>query len=163
MGLLELYDYALIHFMVQLFCANMFDWEMEVYVRGGSGRGYLDLLDPTTNEYYEVKSKAAYERGAHLEQMAKYDVSVVQDTVGNRRMQPLNVGQGVKQGTRYVDNHFEYGFYDIHYYSIEPGLIVYETSFNYTRAAIGLSIVLLCTLTPEILPFLAAAGPLAFA
>ena len=137
---LELYDYAFIHFMVQVECVIEYGWDMEIYVKSDAGRGYLDLLDVTTNEYYEVKSKRTYERGGHKAQMEKYHEAIIRDTKRNRLIPGLKIGSSVTEGYTSVNGHFQYGAHDVHYHIEGPGIIIYETNYNAKRAATHLAL-----------------------
>ena len=138
--------------MVQMDCYITKGWEMEVYVKGPLGKGYLDLINTKTNEYYEVKSKGVYDRGGHINQMRKYDVSTLQNSKRNRMIPNLSIGAGITRGTSTVSGSFRYGFYDVNYYTQENGLIVYETHFNAGRAALYAGAALTIALVPELFP-----------
>ena len=137
---LELSDYAFIHFMVQVECVVEYGWDMEIYVKGSRGRGYLDLLDVTTNEFYEVKSEGVYNALGHIAQMQKYQVAQIADTKRNRLIPGLNIGSRVRTGSTSVNGNFQYGAHDVHYALKEPGIIVYETRYNEKRAASYLAV-----------------------
>ncbi len=137
---LDLSEYGFIHYMVQMDCFIKFGWEMEIYVNGSRGRGRLDLLNPLTNEYYEVKSSRAYYSGKHIDQMAKYDVATIQNTIVNRNTPGLKIGAGVTRGITKVEGFLTYGIYDIEYRSVEPGVITYDAKINEKRAALAMEI-----------------------
>ena len=82
--------------------------------------------------------------------MMKYNAATIQDSAGNRLKPHLKIGSRVSPGNRDVKGSFSYGFYDIEYKLIEPGVIVYTPHFNAERAAMYASIALLCILIPEL-------------
>ena len=153
---LELSDYAFIHFMVQVECVVEYGWDMEIYVKGSRGRGYLDLLDVTTNEFYEVKSEGVYNAGGHIAQMQKYQVAQIANTKRNRVIPGLNIGSGITTGLTQVSGNFQYGAHDVYYYTKKPGIILYKTTYNEQRAqeymAVG-ALVAITIMFPQLAPF----------
>lgn len=128
-GALALYDYQIIHKIVQAMCSASKGWITEVYVSGAEGIGYLDLYDPVTNQYYEVKSERAAKRKATRKQMEKYDISYIKDW---RIANPPATSP--TRGNDYVSGYFQYGVYDVYYEYKGNGLITYRTEYNYERS-----------------------------
>ena len=115
----------------------------------------MDLLDTSTYQYYEVKSIGAYNAGNHIQQLNKYDVASIQDTIGNCRISDLRFGAKVTRGDIYVSGFFNYGIYDVSYYTKEAGVIVYEAKVNEERLAAVMAAgaaLLLLGLVPESAP-----------
>ena len=129
---LSLRDYKKIHDKVADCVADSVSplANREKYVKGRLNgktcRGFLDVYDPITNTYYEVKSYlAAYTKATEL-QMLKYDNS-----------KPVFPPRGnVKRGILYVSGSFNYGAWNIEYHSSKTvlGLVEYIPTYNKTRA-----------------------------
>ncbi len=136
LGILELYDKKIIHHIVVKQCSARYGWAREVYVKKNWRRGYIDLLDPKENEFYEVKSEKESKKNRTIRQMEKYTQSTIQNTIGNRLKTPkVEIGSIVKGGGKEpVEDSFPYGIYDVSYSLASPGLIVYTWSLNTERA-----------------------------
>ena len=109
-----------------------YGWNMQVYVRNGGKRGFLDLYDSAARVYYEVKSYGSRKAWATRKQMEKYDGSRIKD---NRFEGTSVFNSGIKRGNKTVRGKFAYGIYDVTYYTYSAGLIVYETNRNWKRTA----------------------------
>lgn len=127
-GVLALFDYYIIHKLVQADCRRQKGWNMEVYVSGAKGIGFLDLYDVDSNQYYEVKSEKSAKRGSTRRQMEKYDVSYVND---NRFKDPID--SPPTRGNEYVSGTVQYGAWDVEYRLDSAGLITYATEYNWDR------------------------------
>ena len=135
-GVLDLNDYIMIHFMVQLQCATNYGMFMEIYVKGPDGKGFLDLFDPIHNTYYEVKSDGV-PSSVYENQMKKYNTATVRNTRGNRRKvdnidyySDKQISPGEKSD---IAGSFQYGIHDVSYSYSGPGLIQYSISPNQQR------------------------------
>ena len=128
-GSLTLGDYYIIHKQIQFDCKCKTGWDMEVYVSGSKGIGFLDLYDSTNNQYYEVKSDKAANRSSTSRQMEKYDVALVKDI---RYSDPATTPP--TRGMQYVTGTVEYGVWDINYRLSSAGLITYTPEYNWNRA-----------------------------
>ena len=146
-GALDIVDYFIIHRMVQIKCVVENGWKMEVYVKGSLGRGFLDLYDTSNNSYYEVKSARFYYMFPSIvqEQMARYEAATIKS---NGLSHPT-------PGTKYVTGKIFYGFYDIEYTLIKPGLITYTVKPNYWRVLATVVAILATTAAPYAAPALA--------
>lgn len=129
---LSLFDYRKIHNMVADRVASSVGFlaRREVYVKGKvdgkTCRGFLDVYEPISYTYYEVKSYIAAYTIATQKQMRKYDNS-----------KPPNSGYGnVKRGTKKVSGHFWYGAWNIQYSSSTTigGLVEYIPTYSNVRA-----------------------------
>ena len=127
----NLFDYYVIHKLVQYDISGNkgFLWQTEVYVKGEKGRGFLDVHDPVTNSYYEVKSKRQASKPATEEQMKKYDVAYIHD---GRYFGMINGNP--KRGKEQLSGSFKYGAWDVTYQSTSSGLVAYDTEYNSERA-----------------------------
>ena len=158
---LSLFDFRSIHQRVQEECQNLYGWEIEVYVKGEKDRGYLDLLDVETNQYYEVKSLRASQRSRTARQMNKYDVATIQRSALNLLKSKVQIGASVSRGTAIISGSFSHNVFDVKYYSLANlanGLIVYEATPNPARVAALSSIAVavgLSLLLPEAAPVFA--------
>ena len=94
---------------------------------GETKRGFLDVYDSKTNSYYEIKSmKSAFSKRTQR-QMEKYDGA-----------EPVNNSQGpITRGKEYVSGSFTFLIYDVHYQSVDDGLVAYETKINMEYVAAG--------------------------
>ena len=102
----------------------------EVYVKGKldgkTCRGFLDVYEPISNTYYEVKSYMAAYTTATQNQMRKYDNS-----------KPIASWRGnVKRGTKKLFGNFWYGAWSIQYSTSKTvnGLVEYIPNYKITRA-----------------------------
>ena len=139
-GKLTLWDYYLIHRMVQIECVIHRGYDMEVSVKSANGKkGRLDLYDFSQNAYYEVKSEGASQSPNTPLQMQRYDSSVIDA----KRYESFNIVQPPSRGTQYISGTLEYGLYDVHYELRAPGLIVYEPQINWSRVATYATVVAL--------------------
>ena len=136
MDVLSLFDFRSIHQRVQEECHYRYGWAMEVYVKGEKGRGRLDLLDVTTNQYYEVKSHQASQSNRTKRQMEKYDVATIQGSATILLQPDLKKGESLCRGKRFVDDSFTHNIFDVKYYTVANGLIAYEAKINPQRAAV---------------------------
>ena len=108
--------------------------KLEIFVVSNSGRrGRLDLYDPDTNQFYEVKSVEQAVNAA--DQISRYSQSVI-----HSRMYPQYNGRTPLPGSNSVtitDNTFPYGIYDVTYWQDEknPTLILYRVDVNKDRQA----------------------------
>ena len=100
-------------------------------------RGYLDLYDVATNTFYEVKSRGAYAatNGAK-DQLERYSLSVVES-----RKVVLKPIDSPTPGSKLVSGTFEYGLYDVSYWSEVPGVIIYKPTLNDERAKAYTSVI----------------------
>ena len=128
--MLTLADYRTIHNKV----ADLVAWEIgfwrasrEVYVTGAKGRGFLDVYDTISNEYYEVKSKGAAYKASTDRQMKKYDVA----------KPPLSWRGYVKRGNKNVSGSFYYGAWKVSYALKTAGLVVYTPTWKRERFKVG--------------------------
>ena len=135
--LLTIGDYYVIHKMIQADCVLKYMWDMEVYVSGPQGKGFLDLYDYRNNQYYEIKSKHAGGLPSTERQMQKYDVAKIK---AKRYTNPPL--ESPSRGFQFVTGKLTYGLWDVEYKWERPGLITYETKFNWQRAGIYAAIVL---------------------
>ena len=133
------FDYYIIHKMVQadVCIKNDIRFQLEVYVKGDLGRGFLDIHDPSTNSYYEVKSIGQVELSKTSDQMKKYDASYIKD----KRYNGLITEKPVR-GTESFSGKFEYGAWDVTYERHADGLIKYDSKYNSERAAKASSMVI---------------------
>ena len=138
-SVLSLFDYRKIHNMVADRVASSVGFlaSREVYVKGKvdgkTCRGFLDVYEPISYTYYEVKSYMAAYTTATQNQMKKYDNS-----------KPLVFGRGnVKRGTKKVSGSFWYGAWSIQYSSSKTvnGLVEYIPTYNNGRANTAKSVV----------------------
>ena len=156
-GALQIYDYYLIHKIVQYQCATMYGWNTEIYVKKGIGkdskRGFLDLYDQSSLTYYEVKSIGVFERGNYTKQLDKYNGATVQDTPGNKKKGISVYNVVVKPGQMTGKGfHFKYGIYDVSWEFVGNGLIVYDPNPNKCRAAacaVVITAAAVCIAAPE--------------
>ena len=138
-SVLSLFDYRKIHNMVADRVASSVGFlaSREVYVKGKvdgkTCRGFLDVYEPISYTYYEVKSYMAAYTTATQNQMRKYDNS-----------KPLGSWRGnVKRGTKKVSGSFWYGAWSIQYSSSKTvnGLVEYIPTYNNGRANTAKSVV----------------------
>ena len=111
--------------------------QREVYVKGKvdgkNCRGFLDVYEPISHTYYEVKSYEAAYTTATKNQMRKYDNS-----------KPIGSLRGnVKRGIKKVSGSFWYGAWNIQYSSSKTvsGLVEYIPTFNNGRVDTAKSVV----------------------
>ena len=110
---------------------------MEVPVSDPNGRrGRLDLYNPIANTYYEVKSVGSAFSKDTINQMNRYDKSVVSGKMG----EALNVTTPPTRSNVYVSGSFRYGLYDVTYELRQPGLIVYTPIKNNARTTAATAI-----------------------
>ena len=140
----------LIHNAVARRVANKVGGREGLYVRkttkdGKIKRGFLDVYDPKTNSYYEIKSATEASSSRTSRQMEKYDGAEPK----------FNSIGPICRGTEKVNGSFSYGIYDVTYAYKEPGLVTYTATVNTDRAAavasvasILLIIVGICALGP---------------
>ena len=130
-----LMDYYYIHKHVQYDIVEDYGYAMEVRTYSILGKGSLDLYDPTTNQYYEVKSIGQSGLFTTDIQMQKYDVSYICDWrfIGYRFLASPNRGQLMIRGS------CQYSYWDISYEANGDGLITYVPKINETRYAIHLA------------------------
>ena len=120
----------------------------------------MDLFDPVTYEFYEVKS-IGVPRLITDPQMDKYERATIPQSTAKKHN--LILGHSLKPGNIPIDGEFKYGVYDVHYYSnysTRPGLISYKISINMQRAfaEIGfLAAVVVTLLAPYVAPATAPA------
>jgi hypothetical protein len=135
---LSLSDYRKIHNMVadRVSYSIGFLASREVYVKGKvdgkTCRGFLDVYDPISYTYYEVKSYLSAYTPATQNQMRKYDHS-----------KPLGSLRGnVQRCTKKVSGSFWYGAWRIQYSSSKTvaGLVEYMSTYNTGRADTAKSI-----------------------
>jgi hypothetical protein len=106
---------------------GQYGYAMEVYVKDAEGkRGFLDLYDYTTNQYYEVKH-AYYDAAATEDQMLRYDSSTIKSWMFKGYTLAGSPTRGTNMG---ISGSFAYGDYNIEYYAAAPGLIHYTISLN---------------------------------
>ena len=153
-GILNWIDKAIIHLMVQIKVAMENNWAMEVYVKKEDKKGFVDLLDTTNNEFYEIKSEKSATLSMTSNQIEKYKGSIIQDSEGNRRKTPsVDIGAKIKSGTQPINGSFQYGIYDITFSNNENrALITYRWEPNYGRTLALASISVLFILFPEAAP-----------
>ena len=122
---LSLLDYYIIHKIVQMIIVSEYGYAMEVYVIDSEGkRGFLDLYDYTTNQYYEVKH-AKYSVLATEAQMRRYDSSTIKSWI----FKEYTLAGFPARGTNYaISGSFTYRDFIVDYYVAESGLIHYEIS-----------------------------------
>ncbi len=127
---LTLADYAIIHKMVQMEIVFDYGYAMEVFVLYPEGKGRLDLFDPSTNQYYEVKHKSTACLDIAAVQMRNYDKSVVHGSLlsGYYFDDPPSRGTNGK-----IRGSFQYDVWDVYYELYSDGLIVYTTVLNKQR------------------------------
>ena len=135
---MTLWDYRKIHNKV----ADLVRWSLgiwrasrEVYVKGPKGRGFLDVYDTVSREYYEVKSSGAAYTSATRKQMAKYDVA-----------KPLLSSKSIKRGTKKVKGSFYYGAWKVDYKLSQNGLVVYTPKWKKKQLVAAAAVVLAITL-----------------
>ena len=162
-GILDWLDRKIIHGMVQIKCSVENRWSTEVFVKSTKGKGFVDLLDPIKNQYYEIKSEVDAKRSRTARQMAKYDNATIQNSYGNRnKYYSVNIGETISRGNYNVVGFFQYGIYDVSYRLNSPGLIEYTIDLNWNRAAryatlasLSILLVLFPELAPTVIPGLA--------
>ncbi len=138
---LTLADYKIIHDTVADRVALTLGWwraSREVYVKGWKGRGFLDVYDTISNEYYEVKSIGAAYKASTERQMQKYDVA----------KPPLSWADHVRRGSQKVSGSFYYGAWRVSYALEKKGLVVYrptwkQEKYNMYVAALALAFVII--------------------
>ena len=127
---LSLFDYYIIHKIVQMMIVTDYGYAMEVYVKDAEGkRGFLDLYDYTTNQYYEVKH-AQYDIEATEKQMQRYDTSTIKSWMFKEYTLADSPSRGMNMG---ISGSFAWGDYSVEYYAVAPGLIHYSISQAETR------------------------------
>ena len=140
---LTLSDYQKIHSMVQLKVQMKKGWATEVGVRTDRKNGYkfgrLDLFDPDTNTYYEVKSIGSAFTKNTRKQMERYDKSKICGVWSLVFWQKY----AATRGTEYVSGSFSYGMWDVEYSLQAPGLIVYTPTYNWRRAGMTTAVIVL--------------------
>ena len=122
-------DYFGMHRAVQYDIVETFGYGMEVYVVGTRGVGRLDIYDGYTNSYYEVKHIDAAFGKVFDSQLEKYDAAFV---VG-WRFSEYSIGGNIKRGQAKILGTTQYSYWDIHYRSSEPGVIIYTWKLNKAR------------------------------
>ena len=155
-GILGIADYYVIHKMVQKYCCKD-GWYIEVYVKNGNKRGFLDIFDPDNNEFYEVKSSlyVKHNYGLVIEQMERYKKSSLAGRTNMKR--GFAMDKPITPGTGSFKNSFSYGIYDVFYESSEAkqGLITYEIKPNVQKCAALATVIVVMGLTiliPESAP-----------
>ena len=125
----SLVDYYYIHKYVQYDIVENYGYAMEVRTCSFLGNGSLDLYDPVTNQYYEVKSIGQATLLTTDIQMIKYDNSVIcaWRFVGYRFFDSPDRGDLLITGS------CQYSYWDIKYWSNGNGLITYIPEINKTR------------------------------
>lgn len=122
---LSLADYYIIHKIVQLLIVGQYGYAMEVYVIDGNGkRGFLDLYDCATNQYYEVKY-AQYNPAATEKQMSRYDSATIKSWMFDDY---VLVGSPTRGTNLAISGSFTYGDHYVEYSVVAPGLIHYKTT-----------------------------------
>ena len=150
-------DYGTIHKIVQVMCVAEYGWEMEVYVKGPLGRGFLDLYDCDNNQYYEVKSINTANTWRTNRQMKKYDVSHIAD----KRHEVAEIPGSPTKGSDFVNGTFAYGIYDVTYKLERPGLITYKCDRNDQRTLVtAVALVLIFGIATGNVPAVSGAGAL---
>ena len=163
---LNIGDFLTIHTWVQLLVQSENpQMKLEIFVVSNSGRrGRLDLYDPDTNQFYEVKSVDQAANAA--DQISRYSQSVI-----HSRMYPQYYGRTPLPGTNgviiekeiYNKGHFEYGIYDVTYWQAvdNPTLILYKAEVNkgrqaavYAATAAVIMLMLFCPPATAAAPFL---------
>ena len=110
---------------------------MEVPVTGPGGeRGRLDLYNPVSHTYYEVKSVGSAFTENTQKQMKRYDESVISGKIG----EVLDIKTSPTRADVEMSGSFRYGMYDVTYEKNQPGLIVYTPVKNQTRATAAVAI-----------------------
>ena len=128
--ILSLADYYIVHKMVQCMVVASEWYAMEVHVLSPLGRGYLDLYDPVTNQYYEVKHYAQLGTWATVNQMEKYNSSHIFSWMFTDHM----ILESPEPGSRTnISGSFEYFYWDVKYKSHGNGIITYELFLNKRR------------------------------
>ena len=100
--------------MVQMLIVGQYGYAMEVYVIDSNGkRGFLDLYDCVTNQYYEVKH-AQYSPSATEDQMSRHKA-----TMYIWRKRPIQFGIFLKflEGAKYEfspKRFYRYAFWGNH-------------------------------------------------
>ena len=120
---LNLFDYLIIHILVQTYVAIELGLYPEVYVKGPLGKGFLDLYDKDSHSYYEVTSKNNANSSRKIAQIAKYNAA---NQMGLPVYTTLTDIPELQGGTEPIDSYFIYRNYSIHYWLEEPGLILYN-------------------------------------
>ena len=128
---LSLFDYRKIHNTVADKVASSLGSQAkrEYYVKGKidgkTCRGFLDVYEPLSHTYYEVKSYMAAYTIATQNQMRKYDNS----------KPPTSWRGNVKRGTRKLSGSFWYGAWKIQYSSSKTinGLVEYIPTYKNGR------------------------------
>ena len=124
-GILTISDYYIIHKQVQIEIVEQYGYAMEVFVFGLGKRGYLDIYDPSTNTFYEVKSIGAAPT-AEI-QMIRYERSTVHDI----RFVGYHIPCSPTRGKQVFSGSFKYGNYLVKY-STNNGLITYCPTWDGT-------------------------------
>ena len=131
--------------------------KLEVQVKSDKGRrGRLDLYDPDTNQFYEVKSADQAINAA--DQISRYSQSTI-----HSRLYPKYNGRIPIAGTDRIINkgQFEYGIYDVTYWQEEnnPTLILYQTEVNKGRQSMVYTLTAAVILLMALYPPAAVAAP----
>jgi hypothetical protein len=126
-AIVPIWDYWVIHKMVQQEITLYYGFEMEVYVTSPQGHGFLDLYDTRTNQYYEVKHKPAATTQKTIDQMNKYDNSIIKDW----RFAHNPIDSSPTRGTNTsIRGSFNYSIYTITYEWTAMGLITYSVNYS---------------------------------
>ena len=130
---ISLWDARAIHNEVARRVATQINGKEGVYVKKviiekgkeKTQRGFLDVYDPKTNSYYEIKSNLSADSSRTKHQMQKYDGS-----------EPTRNSQGpITRGNAYVSGDFTYGIFDVTYSTKRAGLVSYTATMNPQRTA----------------------------
>ncbi|MDO9592983.1 MAG: RHS repeat-associated core domain-containing protein, partial [Erysipelotrichaceae bacterium] len=118
------------HARIQEELSRYFGYETEVSVFGPSGKGRLDLYDPVSNEFYEIKRNNSIGIKSGRIQIARYQTMHLY----------LNESVELKPGKDNHNGYIDTGLYIITYIFMGEGLIVYDfdlkkLNYNFSKRA----------------------------
>ena len=119
-------DFYNMHRQVQYDIIEQYGFAMEVRIISALGSGRLDLFDPLTNQYYEVKSMGQAGLATTAIQMEKYDVSLIVDW----RFVGYIFNGSPERGSMEISGSCTYSYWNIYYRSDGNGLITYRYFLN---------------------------------
>ena len=131
-GVPSLADFGKIHKRIQYEIAEKEGYAIEVFVDGPRGRGFLDIYNPETNEYYEVKSILQADRKHTKMQMEKYDAAYIRDF----RFSDYSIPNPPTRGEKKFSGSFVYSEWTVRYRLSEDGLITYKLELIEEVAAV---------------------------
>ena len=120
----------LIHNEVAKKVANKVAGVQNVFIKkttatGKTKRGFLDVYVPRNNSYYEVKSFPQEKTSRTRRQMEKYDNSIAI----NFNSEPISRGKASAD----ISGEFQYLYYDVTYWAVSDGLVLYNAVENKER------------------------------